>query len=106
MTDIAPKKIVVRLTRNGPQRRNRISIDPATGACVISPDLDRIIRKALKRAARHIALRLYLHSFDLKRRELAIKLRYALLSGFREVCRVVFELMRNTHNSRPIEPNL
>ena len=47
-------------------------LDPATGALVLRPDLDLIFRKALRRQARMIALRLYLQLFPLYLRKLQL----------------------------------
>jgi hypothetical protein len=82
VTDI----LVMATARASRQDRTRFTFDPATGALVVTPELDRKIRKALKRAARSIAFRLclsypriYLNLSLLKVRKLFIKGRIARL---------------------------
>lgn len=57
----------------------RFPRDPITGALVITPELDLKIKKAIRRDARLIALRLYLGSFGLEFRILSFEVRRVLL---------------------------
>jgi hypothetical protein len=109
MTERATEKIVVRLVRNGPHWRHwrhSAFCDPAFRAEVVGTVHDRIVRKALKRMARRIALRLYYRSLCLQCCKFSIQFRYALMRLFREICCVVQKLVLNAHIRRPVEPNL
>ncbi|MDE2005239.1 MAG: hypothetical protein KGI51_01630 [Rhodospirillales bacterium] len=60
---------------------------------IVPPDLDLEIRKALHRAARRIALRLFLCSLVFKAQYLALQARYALLRGRRKFLRIAADFI-------------
>jgi hypothetical protein len=55
-------------------------LDPASGALIVSPDLDLKIRKALRNEARRIAYRLYFAQAVLYPEFLWLKCKCALLN--------------------------
>ena len=64
---------------------------------VIPPDLDTKIKKAIRRSARMIALRLYLVSFGLEFRIFAFEVRRALLKMRRYLLHVQENCGFNRH---------
>jgi hypothetical protein len=81
----AAKRILGIRPRDAVQGRSGFTFDPATGALKISPDLDRKIRKTLRRAARRITFRLLLRQPRFEIEHLALKVRHAGLRLFREL---------------------
>ena len=60
-TGVTPEKVVsVGAAPDRNQGRFRFTFDPATGALVVSPDLDMKIRQAILGEARRVKYRLYL----------------------------------------------
>jgi hypothetical protein len=82
---------------DGAHRRLLAVDDPATGTCVISPELDRKIQKALKRAARGIAFRLLLRLPLLEFECYLLKLRYVTLDFRRYPVRSAFKRFFDGH---------
>ena len=60
MAQAATPKILPSIAESRIERRTPALFNPATGTRVITPELDRKIRKALRSAARRIAFHLYL----------------------------------------------
>src|SRR5260221_7531977 len=79
VASVAFKKILSAVSPNRPQQRERFTVDPATGALIISPELDLIICKTLRREARRIAFRLRLRQPLFEINYLALKVRYTSL---------------------------
>lgn len=89
----APEDIVGSAARRGLKRTPQTAFDPASGALYITPERDLEIRKAVRRAARKIAFRLYLLSLRLHFRYLTLKARCACLKILRDFCRYFQKLM-------------
>jgi hypothetical protein len=100
----APEYIVSRLAGNGGDGRPLAFFDPTPGTKVITPDLDRKIRKALRRAARQIALRLFFRSLLLKPSNFAVELRYARLKAIRYFYGCLLKLLKYAHSAPLSEP--
>jgi hypothetical protein len=95
----ASEYIVLRLAGNGDDGRSLAFFDPTSGTKVIPPDLDRKIRKALGRAARQIALRLFFRSLLLKLGHFAVELRYARLKVTRYHYGCLLKLFEHSHDA-------
>jgi hypothetical protein len=96
----ALEDVVGGVAGNTAQGRPRPMLDPATGTRVISPERDRQIQKALRRAARHIAFRLFLRYPRLQFEYLALKLRYAVLRLRRYLAGGAFKRFFGGHSVR------
>jgi hypothetical protein len=73
ITERTSEKVVFCLASDGGDRRHLAFLDPTTGTKVISPALDRKIRKALWRVAYRLTFLLYLRLLGLYVRELVLQ---------------------------------
>lgn len=87
------KVLTISPSANRRESRSRFTFDPATGALIVSPDLDAKICKALRRDARRFQLSLFFRRFRLEGSYLTLQTRLALL-------RVDSKLFRNFANFR------
>jgi len=94
----AAKEIVLGIAGNRRQVRSRFVFDPATGALIVSPELDFKIRKSLRRAARRIARRARLRQLRFEIKYSALKVRLSALYRLRNLRRVLLKLSFGRHN--------
>ena len=78
-TILTPEEIDSARALNWPQSGSGFTLDPATGALIVSPTLDRKVRKALRREARRMVCHLYLTKAQLDAESLWLKGKRALL---------------------------
>jgi hypothetical protein len=71
--------------------------DPASGTLVVRPEADAIIRKALRREARRVTLRLRLSQPLFEASYLLLKGHHVMLRGYRHVVRFAMQRLFNTH---------
>jgi hypothetical protein len=95
----ASEYIVSRLAGDRDDGRPLAFFDPTSGTKVITPDLDRKIRKALRRAARQIALHLFFRSLLLKPGHFVVELRYARLKATRYLYGCLLKLFEHAHGA-------
>lgn len=88
----------VGIAGDGLERRPLSHRDPTMGAKVITPELDRKIRKALAREVRLIDLSLKCHLALLYLSKLFLEARSALLHVVEYLYRSGFELRGNRHD--------
>ena len=102
MTQVTSKNVISVLAGNGLERGRYIAARPANRTQVISPHIDRIIRRRLTRIARLHALRLYLLLPLIEFRYLAIKIRYRRNQMIRRVISGLAQFLENTGHRKPL----
>ena len=100
--DTTPEAVFPRASAKGLQRRSRFTFDPATGALIVTPDLDREIRKAIMRTVRRLKFRLYLRSARLQAIKLKLKIIRALLHFVGYLRGDSLKLRSRTHFGRSV----
>jgi hypothetical protein len=99
---IASEEVVgVRIADDPAKRRFRFTFHPTTGALVISPDQDLIIRKTLRREARRIQCSLLYQRLGLQLGYGALKARYLLLRVLRDTLGLLKEAGALIHHVHP-----
>jgi hypothetical protein len=91
------KVFMSRAPANGCKSGSGFAFDPASGALVVSPDLDLKIRKAILAEARSIQLRLYFSLLSLYFRKLTLQVRYTNLRIARNFSSYLSDFRRDSH---------
>ena len=97
LAQAATQKILPSIAGNRIERRTPALFNPATGAKVITPKLDKKIRKALRSAARRIAFLLYLRDVFLSLCKLAVEIKQVRLHASRYFVRCLQNLIAGGH---------
>lgn len=100
MTGRATERVLAGIASCGPQERCN-AVNPTDRTRIISPTLDRKIRRSLKRRMRLIALRIKLQLFLLDLRKFSIDLRYAALHIAGVVQRKALQFLRDRSHNFP-----